>query len=147
MDCNIVFYYIYNCVYIYIPIRAYVIMISAKDVALISLSLLELLLFGGMQFGWFALVFILKQEDVFESFCVSGQHNNSTGDTSTTKDCFPQDEQFNLIFSIGIAIFTIFSAINGQLYQTFDIKPCHELAMSFVHREIYEIRRRANEIG
>ncbi|XP_069106849.1 equilibrative nucleobase transporter 1-like [Argopecten irradians] len=94
-------------------------MLSAKHFILIILSLAELFLFGGIQFGWFALVFILKQEGVFKSLCVIEQYDNST---SIAEDCFPQDEQFNLIFSIGIAVFTVVSAINGQLYQAFDVK-------------------------
>ncbi|XP_033726954.1 solute carrier family 43 member 3-like isoform X1 [Pecten maximus] len=97
-------------------------MINARRVALVSVSLLEIFIFGGMQFGWFALVFILKQEGVLKNLCVTQQFDNSTEEISHIEDCFPQDEQFNLIFSIGIAIFTVLSVVNGQLYQSFDIK-------------------------
>ncbi|XP_060079465.1 equilibrative nucleobase transporter 1-like [Ylistrum balloti] len=97
-------------------------MYGTRRAALVCVSLLEIFLFGGMQFGWHALVFILKQEGLFNTFCVPESEGNSTELTSKSEDCFLQDEQFNLVFSCGVAIFTLGTIVNGKLFLSFGIK-------------------------
>ncbi|XP_060079462.1 equilibrative nucleobase transporter 1-like [Ylistrum balloti] len=101
---------------------------NAKLVALLFTSLLEIFFFGGMQFGWVALVFILKLEGVFKNLCISESPSNTTLVTSEDS-CVPQDEQFNLIFSIGIAVSTIGTIVHGQLYMSFEIKRIRTISM------------------
>ncbi|XP_060063265.1 equilibrative nucleobase transporter 1-like [Ylistrum balloti] len=110
-------------------------MSNVRVAALVVLSLLEILFFGGMQYGWFAFAFILKQEGVFRNLCVlkdnAMESNASFGNgTLGVVDCFPQDEQFNLIFSIGVAVFSSLTFVSGQLFLSFDIKRIRTLCIS-----------------
>ncbi|XP_069111667.1 equilibrative nucleobase transporter 1-like [Argopecten irradians] len=103
---------------------------SLRLAALVLFSLLEVLLFGGLQYGWFSLLFVLKQENVFRNLCLNRNNNTSVNEVSSSngsieassEDCFPQDERFNLVFSIGIAVFTIIIVLFGQLYFKFGVK-------------------------
>ncbi|XP_069107507.1 equilibrative nucleobase transporter 1-like [Argopecten irradians] len=101
---------------------------NTRRAALVLISLLEIFLFGGIQFGWFALVFILKQDGLFKDFCVSKSGGNAT--VTESSDCVLQDEQFTLIFSIGNAVFTVGTIVNGKLYQLLSIKRTRMLYIS-----------------
>ncbi|XP_021351814.1 solute carrier family 43 member 3-like isoform X2 [Mizuhopecten yessoensis] len=108
---------------------------SLRVVSLVGFSLLEVLFFGGIQYGWFALVFILKQEGVFENLCVlednvSKSNVSSSNVTSDSDGCFLQDERFNLIFSVGVGIFTVATFLAGQLYLSFDTKLIRAIHMA-----------------
>ncbi|XP_069125680.1 equilibrative nucleobase transporter 1-like [Argopecten irradians] len=101
-------------------------------------ALLEILLFGGVQWGWVAYVFILKQEGVFENLCfltkIEVQLNKtSENETTTFKDCFPQDERLNLIFTIGVGVFLGLIFLSGQLFMIFSVK---KIRMSFMVMEV-----------
>ncbi|XP_060086161.1 equilibrative nucleobase transporter 1-like [Ylistrum balloti] len=104
---------------------------SVRIAILILLSLLEILLFGGIQYGWPSLLYILKQEHFFEELCIEG--NNVTSGNGTYEvsnaDCLSQDEIFNLIFSVGIVIFTVICVVMGHMYFKFGVKRVRTLSI------------------
>ncbi|XP_033762512.1 solute carrier family 43 member 3-like [Pecten maximus] len=105
---------------------------SDRKAAVVLLSLLEVLLFGGLQYGWVSLLYIIKQEKVFENLCFKSNNVTSGNGSLSTSDetCLPQDERFNLVFSIGIAVFTLISALTGHLYYKFGVKKVRALSIT-----------------
>nr|XP_061786471.1 equilibrative nucleobase transporter 1-like [Nerophis lumbriciformis]XP_061786472.1 equilibrative nucleobase transporter 1-like [Nerophis lumbriciformis]XP_061786473.1 equilibrative nucleobase transporter 1-like [Nerophis lumbriciformis] len=75
-------------------------------------GLVECLCFAGIVFGWASLVFVLKEEDYFVSFCV-----NATGvNGSQFLDCGGQDEQFSLVFTIASFSNNFLTLVSGFIF-------------------------------
>ncbi|XP_033761550.1 solute carrier family 43 member 3-like [Pecten maximus] len=93
---------------------------KCKLAILVFTSLLEICFFGGLQYGWVSLIYILKQEDVYKNLCIVTDRNTSSGSDSGSNDgCYAQDERFNLLFSVGFAVFNITGFICGEMYTKF----------------------------
>lgn len=103
----------------------------SRTIALVVSSFLEILLFGGLQYGWFSLLFILKQENVFQHLCAEGSvPTPGNGSRHTSGEvCNQQDERFNLLFSIGGAAFTVLCVFTGQFYYRLAIKAVRTASM------------------
>ncbi|XP_061756090.1 equilibrative nucleobase transporter 1-like isoform X1 [Nerophis ophidion] len=78
-------------------------------------GMVECLCFAGILFGWASLVFILKTQGFFGSFCV-----NATGiNSSQVLDCRGQDEQFSLVFTIASFMNYFVTLLNGFIFDRF----------------------------
>nr|XP_057919048.1 equilibrative nucleobase transporter 1-like isoform X2 [Doryrhamphus excisus] len=78
-------------------------------------GLLESLGFAGIMFGWPSLVFILKTQGFFASFCV----NTTDVGGSLVQDCTGQDEQFALVFTIASFLNNFLTLLNGLIFDRF----------------------------
>ena len=89
-------------------------------------SILETLLFGGLFFGWGVLVYILKDEGIFENLCPIDRHlHNETLDSdspkstqnhtfgSSTQECAERDAMFSLVFTVDSTLLNVLMAIQG----------------------------------
>lgn len=106
---------------------------TTRKFALVLISLFEILLFGGLQYGWGSLLFILKEEKLFEHLCDgNGTALNATKTENTVArqvDCFERDERFNLIFSVALATMTALNVVFGQFHYVIGIKPTRGISM------------------
>ncbi|XP_061900146.1 solute carrier family 43 member 3b [Entelurus aequoreus] len=75
-------------------------------------GLVECLCFAGIVFGWASLVFVLKEEDYFVSFCVNATSVNG----SQFLDCGGQDEQFSLVFTIASFSNNFLTLVSGFIF-------------------------------
>ncbi|XP_061167342.1 equilibrative nucleobase transporter 1-like [Saccostrea echinata] len=95
-------------------------------------SSLEVVCFAGIIWGWGSLVFILKEEGIYQEFCddssIKGaspskvinntsplDNNISIPLSNVTKSCHAQEEKLNLWFSIAVGSMYCGLAIVGQL--------------------------------
>ncbi|XP_077434882.1 equilibrative nucleobase transporter 1-like isoform X2 [Vanacampus margaritifer] len=78
-------------------------------------GLAECLFFAGFIFGWASLVFILKSQGFFGSFCA----NATNSDGSQVQDCRGQDEQFSLVFTIASFMNNFLMFVNGAIFDRF----------------------------
>lgn len=62
----------------------------------LSWSVLQILLFSAIQFGWPSLLVVLKQEMFYYDLC---ENVNQT--TTTLKHCVEQEERLSLAFTVG----------------------------------------------
>lgn len=129
---------------------------NAKIGLLVVLTLVEVILFSGLPFGWSSLVFVLKEEGVYSDLChhrtndtsilsVSPTDNpngsfyvvkstpwntqnynvNTSSEILKSKDdrspvsCTEQNDRLNLLFSIGVAVLTVFDFSAGLVNQRF----------------------------
>lgn len=106
-----------------------------KKLTIVLITLIETPLFGGLLLGWSSLVYVLKEEGLFENLCDHHSNNgnlkadltpeNSTNITNTTNEdiserkvnikqlCTEQDTQLNLIFSIALSIGNVCTVFIG----------------------------------
>uniref|UniRef100_A0A673AFY9 Solute carrier family 43 member 3b n=1 Tax=Sphaeramia orbicularis TaxID=375764 RepID=A0A673AFY9_9TELE len=80
-------------------------------------GLVECLCFAGIVFGWASLVFVLKMEGYFSSFC-----QNITEFVSyfvSLTDCGEQDGQFSLIFTIASVLLNLLTFSSGLVFDWF----------------------------
>ncbi|KAJ8304081.1 hypothetical protein KUTeg_017664 [Tegillarca granosa] len=106
-----------------------------KKLTIVLITLIETLLFGGLLLGWSSLVYVLKEEGLFENLCDHHSNNgnlkadltpeNSTNITNTTNEdiseskvnikqlCTEQDTQLNFIFSIALSIGNVCTVFIG----------------------------------
>ncbi|XP_030000912.1 solute carrier family 43 member 3-like [Sphaeramia orbicularis] len=98
-------------------------------------GLVECLCFAGIVFGWASLVFVLKMEGYFSSFCqnitevnitevnvteVNITDVNVTGVNGTdVLDCGEQDGQFSLIFTIASVLLNLLTFSSGLVFDWF----------------------------
>ncbi|XP_077434884.1 equilibrative nucleobase transporter 1-like isoform X1 [Vanacampus margaritifer] len=78
-------------------------------------GMVESLFFAGIMFGWASLVFLLKSQGFFGSFCV----NTTNSDGSQVQDCRGQDEQFSLVFTIASFMNNFLTFLNGVIFDRF----------------------------
>uniref|UniRef100_A0A673AFZ4 Solute carrier family 43 member 3 n=1 Tax=Sphaeramia orbicularis TaxID=375764 RepID=A0A673AFZ4_9TELE len=80
-------------------------------------GLVECLCFAGIVFGWASLVFVLKMEGYFSSFC-----QNITEFVSyfvSLTDCGEQDGQFSLIFTVTSVLLNLSTFPTGLVFDWF----------------------------
>uniref|UniRef100_A0A673AG01 Solute carrier family 43 member 3 n=1 Tax=Sphaeramia orbicularis TaxID=375764 RepID=A0A673AG01_9TELE len=88
-------------------------------------GLVECLCFAGIVFGWASLVFVLKMEGYFSSFCqniteVNITDINVTGVNGTdVLDCGEQDGQFSLIFTVTSVLLNLSTFPTGLVFDWF----------------------------
>lgn len=130
---------------------------NVKIGLLVILSLVEVILFSGLPFGWGSLVFVLKEEGVYSDLCGYRTNdsvvlsssltdtpnvtiyierstpslnrkkysvNSSSGilipkDDNNLVSCTAQNDRLNLLFSIGVAVLTVFDFSSGLVNQRF----------------------------
>ncbi|XP_077388971.1 equilibrative nucleobase transporter 1-like [Festucalex cinctus] len=78
-------------------------------------GMVESLFFAGIMFGWASLVFLLKSQGFFGSFCVNTTNSNGT----QVQDCRGQDEQFSLVFTIASFMNNFLTFLNGVIFDRF----------------------------
>jgi hypothetical protein len=78
-------------------------------------SVLEILVFSAIVYGWAALVVILKEESFFHDLCEEKHEVNST----STHDCIKQDERLNLVFLSGVISFSAAGLVSGAFLDHF----------------------------
>ena len=72
--------------------------------ALVTLSAIEIFLFGGIIYGWGSYVFILKSEGFFSDLCTFDNITKINASITTTTSCSEQDERLNMIFAIALSL-------------------------------------------
>ena len=80
-------------------------------------SVLEILLFSAIVYGWAALVVVLKQESFFHDLCEVKHEVNST--STADDDCIEQDERLNLVFLTGVISFSASGIVSGAFLDHF----------------------------
>lgn len=80
---------------------------------IVTLSILETLIFGGWYFGWTAIVFVAKEEGFYADDCLT---NSVSNQSNTTLTCFNQDKQLNAIFTITNASMSVIGILGGFLF-------------------------------
>ncbi|XP_054647106.1 equilibrative nucleobase transporter 1-like isoform X1 [Dunckerocampus dactyliophorus] len=89
--------------------------LKVRHVLTFVTGMVESLGFAGIMFGWPSLVFILKTQGFFASFCV----NATDIDGSLVQDCTGQDEQFALVFTIASFLNNFLTLLNGLIFDRF----------------------------
>ncbi|KAI8502760.1 Trafficking protein particle complex subunit 9, partial [Branchiostoma belcheri] len=99
-----------------------------KRFLLLAISVLEMLLFSGIIYGWASLVYILKQEGYFSDSCNTTTGNNSqqnhqikcqavtntsTQDAPCYPECLEQDERLTQVFAISVVASQVASLFAG----------------------------------
>ncbi|CAB4006085.1 Hypothetical predicted protein, partial [Paramuricea clavata] len=91
-------------------------------------SVLEILLFSAIVYGWAALVVVLKQEGFFHDLCETKHKANST---SVSGDCIKQDERLNLVFLTGVISFSGCGIVSGAFLDRFGPRKTRLLSSFF----------------
>ncbi|KAK7109727.1 uncharacterized protein [Littorina saxatilis] len=83
-------------------------------------AVMETMLFGGIVNGWASLVFVLKEDGLYESLCTSAPSDlmdnvtaSSTVPMEEDTGCTEQDAMLNLWFTIAAALRNIFGIVVG----------------------------------
>jgi hypothetical protein len=76
----------------------------------VFLSIVECVLFSGIQFGWSSLVFIYKDIGLYENLCPRNESSESSG------ACAEQDEYLNMFFSVACSSLFTLSNVVGVLH-------------------------------
>ncbi|XP_078681818.1 equilibrative nucleobase transporter 1-like isoform X3 [Branchiostoma floridae x Branchiostoma belcheri] len=94
-----------------------------KRFLLLAISVLEMLLFSGIIYGWASLVYILKQEGYFSDSCntttadsqikCQAVTNTSTQDAPCYPECLEQDERLTQVFAISVVASQVASLFAG----------------------------------
>ena len=101
-------------------------------------AFVEIVLFGGVIFGWGALVYVLKDEGIYADLCDCGENCNSVNTTTTTamaissvvnptaatgdatvRGCKEQDSMLSLVFTMASLFFCVGSAVMGHINYKF----------------------------
>ena len=98
----------------------------------------ETILFGGIFFGWSVMVFIMKDEGVFENLCpveISSEQETlpikkvSVNSTEFSRqNCMARDDMFSLVFSVDSSLLYICIAIQGLFNFKFGTRKTRILA-------------------
>ena len=100
----------YNFNILHFDIMAILKTIYRYRYGVVSLGILECLLFSAVVYGWASLAFVLKEESFF---CT--QHFSNLTINESSEDCSGQDDLLNLAFTIGVFSFTSFGVFAGAL--------------------------------
>ncbi|XP_019630281.1 PREDICTED: solute carrier family 43 member 3-like [Branchiostoma belcheri] len=99
-----------------------------KRFLLLAISVLEMLLFSGIIYGWTSLVYVLKKEGYLSDLCVNttannSQHstqincqdssNTSTHDAPCYQECIEQDEALAQVFATSVVASQVVSLFAG----------------------------------
>ncbi|XP_066268281.1 equilibrative nucleobase transporter 1-like isoform X2 [Branchiostoma lanceolatum] len=119
-----------------------------KRFLLLAISVLEMLLFSGIIYGWTSLVYILKQEGYFSDHCETTSANTTQQNTqvncqvitnTSTQDapCYPacleQDETLTQVFAISVVASQVASLFAGIALDYFGlrfIRTCFSVMMA-----------------
>ncbi|KAK3594304.1 hypothetical protein CHS0354_012056 [Potamilus streckersoni] len=82
----------------------------------------EVICFGGIQYGWGALVYILKDEGIHDELCIEeprGGNSTTNSTAAVAVHCPDQDARFNLYYSVVMSAFMVFVILGGTLFSKF----------------------------
>ena len=100
-------------------------------------TVLEVLFFSAIVYGWAALVVVLKQESFFHDLCAD--ENIAENHTSNTDDCIKQDERLNLVFLSGVISFSGAGVLSGIFLDRFGPRKTRLLSRYAVGLKLHNI--------
>ncbi|CBY30924.1 unnamed protein product [Oikopleura dioica] len=83
----------------------------------------EIFFVGGIFYGWPALQFVLKEENVFAELCANSTASSNTNSTSQIS-CPEQDNRYNSIFVWGAMLSICFGMVYGYILDNVGFLPC-----------------------
>jgi len=83
----------------------------------------EIFFVGGIFYGWPALQFVLKEENVFAELCANSTASSNTNSKSQIS-CPEQDNRYNSIFVWGAMLSNCFGMVYGYILDNVGFLPC-----------------------